>query len=210
MAASNPSGESQFWDSGFPFGGVKLGTNTAGEMQFWDAGFPSNYIFPSTGSSTSPSSSASPSISPSASVSPSASPSAGYTGYTREAKVALPTTTADLATAYSGSDITDVSTSNDVRVGITGGAKYLLHQYKNFITSSGAVTFTCELQSTVATSSSTVYLQIYNYNSASWETLTSNNSAAANTDFTLQSTVADMTNYKSAGIAVCRVYQLAP
>lgn len=46
MAASNPQGEMQFWDAGFPFGGVKLGTNDGGEMQFWDAGFPYPYMFP--------------------------------------------------------------------------------------------------------------------------------------------------------------------
>lgn len=46
MASSNPNGEMQFWDNGFPFGGVKLGTNDAGEMQFWDNGFPMIYMFP--------------------------------------------------------------------------------------------------------------------------------------------------------------------
>ena len=46
MASSNPNGEQQFWDSGFPFSGVKLGTNDAGEMQFWDSGFPMVYQFP--------------------------------------------------------------------------------------------------------------------------------------------------------------------
>ena len=48
MAASNPSGEMQFWDNGTPFSGVELGTNDAGEMQFWDSGVPMVYIFPAT------------------------------------------------------------------------------------------------------------------------------------------------------------------
>lgn len=46
MAASNPIGEMQFWDAGFAFQGVKLGSNNAGEMQFWDNGFPMQFIFP--------------------------------------------------------------------------------------------------------------------------------------------------------------------
>lgn len=46
MAASNPQGQMQFWDNGFPFGGIQLGTNDTGEMQFWDNGFPSGYQFP--------------------------------------------------------------------------------------------------------------------------------------------------------------------
>lgn len=46
MASSNPSGEMQFWDNGFPFCGVKLGSNDAGEMQFWNNGFPFIWQFP--------------------------------------------------------------------------------------------------------------------------------------------------------------------
>lgn len=46
MAASNPGGEMQFWDNGFPFQGLKLGSNDAGEMQFWDNGFPMQFLFP--------------------------------------------------------------------------------------------------------------------------------------------------------------------
>lgn len=44
--AVNPSGEMQYWDNGFPFGGVLLGSNDAGEMQFWDNGFPIVYQIP--------------------------------------------------------------------------------------------------------------------------------------------------------------------
>lgn len=50
MAASNPNGEMQFWNNGFPFVGIKLGTNDSGEMQFWNNGFPNPYIFPTVSS----------------------------------------------------------------------------------------------------------------------------------------------------------------
>jgi len=46
MPASNPGGGMQFWDAGFPFCGVKLGSNDAGQMQFWNDGFPMQYQFP--------------------------------------------------------------------------------------------------------------------------------------------------------------------
>lgn len=49
MASSNPQGQQQFWDNGFPFCGVKLSTNDAGLMQFWDNGFPMVYQFPAAG-----------------------------------------------------------------------------------------------------------------------------------------------------------------
>ena len=49
MASSNPQGQMAFWDNGFPFDGVQLGTNDAGTMQFWDNGFPNVYQFPSGG-----------------------------------------------------------------------------------------------------------------------------------------------------------------
>ena len=44
--ASDPQGQMQFWDNGFPFSGIELGSNDAGQMQFWDNGFPMVYQFP--------------------------------------------------------------------------------------------------------------------------------------------------------------------
>ena len=162
----------------------------------------------SPSASRSPSSSASPSLSPSASQSPSASPSQGYEDYTRGVYSVLPTDATDLTTAYSTQDYIDVSTSNDVRVGITGTDQYVVHQYKDFTggRSSGSVHW--EGQSTQAPSVATIYLQVYNVNTTTWETLASNNSAAANTDFTLDGSIPNLTNYQDAyGITACRIYQ---
>lgn len=52
MAAVNPNGEMQYWDSGFPFQGVLKGTNNVGEMQFWDSGFPQNNYIPQSASAS--------------------------------------------------------------------------------------------------------------------------------------------------------------
>jgi len=53
MSSIDPQGEMGYWDSGFPFNGIKNGSQNVGEMQFWDAGFPqNNYIPPATGGGT--------------------------------------------------------------------------------------------------------------------------------------------------------------
>jgi len=148
------------------------------------------------------------SISPSASISP--SPSAGYTGYTRGDEVSLPTDDADLETNYSGGDVTDVATKNDVRVDQNSTAEYAIHQYNNFLGTSTSISVEWEGQSNTAGTWSTIYLQVYNRDTPGWETLDNNNSVAADTDFSLTGNVADLTNYKDASNVVSfRIYQLA-
>jgi len=57
---------------------------------------------------------------------------------------------------------------------------------------------------------STVYLQIYNHNTLSWDTIDSDNASPANADFDLEANVGDLTNYKDgSNIVSCRVYQQA-
>jgi hypothetical protein len=57
---------------------------------------------------------------------------------------------------------------------------------------------------------STIYLQIFNRDTPTWETVDSDNSSAADTDFILTANIPDLTNYKDAnGVIVCRIYQLA-
>jgi len=56
---------------------------------------------------------------------------------------------------------------------------------------------------------STVFLQIYNRDTTTWETIDSDNSTAADTDFILTADMADLTDYKdNNNVIVCRVYQL--
>jgi len=160
----------------------------------------------SASASLSPSASASPSISPS--VSP--SPSTGYSDYTREYNTILPTNDNDLGTYYSDQEESDVSTSNNVRVGQVGSAQYMIHQYKSFVGQRNYCDIKVELQSTLAGSSATIYLQIYNRNSSTWETLDSNSTVPADTDFTFLYSLSSLTNYKDSRNVICvRVYQLA-
>jgi len=67
-----------------------------------------------------------------------------------------------------------------------------------------------EGQTDLAPSSSTVFLQIFNRNTPAWETVDSDNTTAADTDFTLEANIPDLTNYKNASNVIsCRVYQEA-
>ncbi len=151
-------------------------------------------------------------MSPSASISPSVSPSPspGWQDYTRGDYAELPADDADLETAYSTQDYTDVSSRNDVRVAQTATSQYAIHQFKDFAATANACTIDWEGQTNLAPSLSTVYLQIYNRNSSTWETVDSDNSSAADADFPLSASVANLSNYKDASAVIsCRVYQLS-
>jgi len=176
---------------------------------------PSSSVSPSLSPSLSPSSSVSPSdspsLSPSSSVSPSTSPSpsAGYTEYTRGNYATLPTTDAPLETNYSSQDVTDVGLVNSVWVNQNATGEYKIHEFKDFAAGTNECLITCVCKTDLLPSTSTVYLQIYNRISSTWEPLASNNTASVDTNFTLTASVADLTNYKDGNTVVaCRVYQL--
>jgi hypothetical protein len=164
----------------------------------------------SSSASLSPSSSSSKSLSPSssssASLSPSASPSYGFQDYTRGNYAALPANNNDLETAYSAQDITDVATKNDVRVSQDATGEYAIHQYKNFTTAT-STNLEWEGQTNCACWLSPVVLQIYRVSDTTWEEIDRDDTTAADTDFTLNATIADLTNYRTAGIVTCRIYQ---
>lgn len=123
----------------------------------------------------------------------------------------LKTTDQDLATIYSAQDITDVETDDGVRVGIQGnGTGYLQHLYKFFAANNtDNITVDWNGQVDIAPSSRTVFLQIYNYNTSSWETLDSDNSSGAQIDFNLSGSItANQSNYYGAGNRIsARIYQ---
>jgi len=92
------------------------------------------------------------------------------------------------------------------RVGSTGN-DYVLHQFKDYTTET-KITLHWNGQSNLAPSSSTVYLQIYNRNTTTWDTVDSDGVTAAATDFDLEANIADLTNYLDEELIICcRVYQ---
>ena len=133
------------------------------------------------------------------------------TNYTRERKVTLPSDDTDLATDYSSQDNDDVEVDNGVRVDIEGQSGYLLHQFKDMSNNdTNKISVSWNGQTSLAPNSSTVYLQIYNRTTTLWETLDSNSTEDALTDFTLQGgralSLSDY--YDGSNWISCRVYQL--
>lgn len=133
--------------------------------------------------------------------------------YSREALASLPTNANDLATSYSESEEGDVSSDDAVRVGVTGsGDEYAIHQFKEFKSDTSLhLDVSWNGQSDVAPSTSTVYLQVYNHSTGSWETLDSNSSASAGSDFDLSgNTNGTASDYYQNSKATVRVYQREP
>ena len=122
----------------------------------------------------------------------------------------MPADDTDLENAYSDQDYIDVNTKNDVWVEQTASSEYAMHQFKDYVGGSPSANLEWEGQSDLAPSSSTVYLQIYNRDTPGWETIDSDDSTAANTDFSLIANIADLTNYKDgSNVISCRVFQEA-
>ena len=86
-------------------------------------------------------------------------------------------------------------------------SKYAVHQFKNYVGSSSSCTITADLQSDYAPSASTIYLQIYNYNTTSWGTIDSELAEGADTDFVLTANIPDLTDYTDNNVMTCRIYQ---
>ena len=121
----------------------------------------------------------------------------------------LPGDDSNLETNYSEQNYLDVDTKNDVRVNQSASDQFAIHQFKDYVGAAGAADLEWEGQTDYAPTSSTVYLQIYNYDTPEWETVDSDNTTAADTDFTLEGNIADLTNYKNNNYITCRVYQEA-
>jgi len=96
--------------------------------------------------------------------------------------------------------------SDNIRVSQEATSKYAIHQFKNFVGSYATAYLSCELQSTFAPSISPVYLQIYHQTNG-WETVDTDNTSDASTDFLLTATIS-LSGYKNAqDVITCRVYQ---
>jgi len=149
------------------------------------------------------------SVSSSISLSPSPSPSCGYTRYSRGAYESLPTGTADLDNLYTEEDEVGVETNNTVYIEQTGAGQYMVHQFKTFVAEDTSCEITSIVQSSLAPTSSTVYLQIYNHSTNTWDTIDSDNTSSVDTDFTLTAEVLRLSRYKDgSNVIATRIYQL--
>jgi hypothetical protein len=131
--------------------------------------------------------------------------------YTRGDEAALPAADGDLENAFVIQDYLDVSLDDATRVSQSAtNPEFSIFLFKdNNIVVPQEVTLTWNGQSSLAPSTTPVYLQVYNRNSTTWEAVDDNSIAGANTDFTLTGSIStNLSNYFDAnGFIACRVYQ---
>lgn len=111
--------------------------------------------------------------------------------------------------SFSTSDYTAVATDNGVYVATDGLNEFVIVMFKNVVTPGLPFTVTWNGKTNIAPTTSTVFMQLLNRTTNAWETLASNNGAAANVDFTLTATKSSgMANYLDVNNQIaCRVYQ---
>ena len=132
--------------------------------------------------------------------------------YSRESASDLESDDSVLTTQFSEQDYTDVGTDNDTYVDLQGTAQYmkfLFQEVNDNETNEQKFDITWKGKSSLAPSSATVYLQIYNRTDEIWETLDSDNSSSADTKFTLSGTQStDLSDYYDENYIIsARVYQ---
>lgn len=132
--------------------------------------------------------------------------------YSRKNSAALPSNDSNLTNLFTATDYGDVASDNNVYVSQTATNEYTIQQFKNkAANSSDEIHVSWRGKSSLAPSSSAVVLQIYNRSSGSWETLTSNSTTPADTEFTLTASKTTNLNqyYDGNNWVSFRVYQLA-
>ena len=166
-------------------------------------------LSPSESPSVSPSVSPSESPSLSPSTSESASPSAPVLNYSRGSYDILPLVDDDLETLYSEEEITAVEAIDGVYVEQAAGEYiYSVHQFRDELLgyTNGRVTWVGK--STINTSISAVYLQVFNQISQLWETLASCVLDVVDEDVTITAVISGLSSYlDDDGVITCRVYQ---
>jgi len=132
--------------------------------------------------------------------------------YSRKASASLPSTDSNLSTLFNPAGYGNVLTENDVFEDQAATDQYSIQMFKNKGNSpTDIISVSWIGKTSIAPALSTVYLQIYNRTSTTWETLSSNSSSGANVSFTLigskTSSLSDY--YDGSNWVSCRVYQLA-
>jgi len=130
--------------------------------------------------------------------------------YSLQNSATLPSDDALLSTIYEADDYTAVEDDDASRVEANGGDATTLHQFKDKGDNPSAeISATANLQTAVAPSTKTVYLQIFNRTSGEWETVDSDNTTGANTDFELSASITEnLDDYYDANNWVSfRIYQ---
>jgi hypothetical protein len=131
--------------------------------------------------------------------------------FSKETKVSLPTTAANLEPIYTATEVTNVGSDNDVFTDLDVViAGYAIHQHKKLNSNNtDKIDITWKHKSSVAASVQAIRLQIFNHTSGLWETLDTESSAGVGVEFTLIGSVTTSLSsyYDANNIITLRVYQ---
>ena len=105
--------------------------------------------------------------------------------YTWEVLGAMPTTIDDLSNVFTATDFSEVFSDDNSYHDITGSGFLAVMARKRNSNSTDQFAINIKLKSSRAPTSSTVYMQLYNHNTDSWEAADSDNVTAADTELTL-------------------------
>ena len=133
-----------------------------------------------------------------------------FTIYSRADLPVLPTNNDNnLTNTFSPQEYLDVENLDGQTSIQTSDGQYSVFLFKNKNTDQENISATWTGKSNIAPSSSAVYLQIYNRNSTTWETLDTDSTSSVNTNFTLTGTqTTNLSNYFDTNYWIsCRIYQ---
>jgi len=113
---------------------------------------------------------------------------------------------------YTAGEYEEVEQNDAQFVDQTATDEYAIHQFrKQHINNTDVVDVLVDIRSLIGAVAETIYLQVLNRNSGIWETLSSNNTALVNQEFTLTGKItSNISYYYSVSFWVAfRVYQYA-
>ncbi len=115
----------------------------------------------------------------------------------------------DLPYVFSTTDYSAVSNQDGTYLATDGQAEFLVVQFKNTVSPGQPFTITWRGKSNLACSVSTIFLQVLNRTTNTWETINQDSTTAANTDLTLAATVSSgLSDYLDVNNKItARIYQ---
>jgi len=131
--------------------------------------------------------------------------------YSKGDYASLPTDDSNLENEYICTEYPTVAVDDNEFVSQTSpSGEFAIKQFKDkFDVDSMALVAMWKGKMEEATSNSTAYLQIYNYDATSWETLDTDDTTASGIEFTLSGTQSEDVSdyYDGSNWVTCRVYQ---
>ncbi len=131
------------------------------------------------------------------------------TKYSKEDSTTLATDDSDLTYFLDDQGYTDVGTDDSARDPIASSNYPVFLFKKKHTNNTDLISINWDGQASVAASTNTVYLQMYNYSTSSWVEVNTNTSAAADTDFSMNYTRSEGPSdfYDGNNWIAARVYQ---